>query len=316
MINVLCDRALLGAYAAGSPTVTARIARRAIREVRGTDSRRGARKRRTIELAAAVALVVGLASAVAAIPFTLWKRPAHVVAAPAPPAVVTPTATAAPPDGGAAALTPLKALLDVPAGASDVHAAYSNVAARWGKSYEGRGNAAPCEVVQGLALACLARRGTWSLLAQFDLPAVLEIAAPSGITHVLALTGIDGNRAAVVLGTRRAVVAVDEIQQEWHGSFVVLWKPPRMGIEPIGPGAAGSDVVWLRQRLTELNGTPRETLTTPPRVYDAQLAEGIMAFQRHHRLLPDGIAGAETLARLTSLLNPAAPSLRASGVRS
>jgi general secretion pathway protein A len=315
MINVLCDRALLGAYAERSPQVTARIARRAIREVFGADSRRGAQRRRTIERAAAVALVVALASALAAIPFTLWKRPAHVVAAPTPPAVVTPMPTAAPPAGGADGLTPLKALLDVPAGASDIHAAYSNVAARWGKSYDGRGNAAPCEVVQRLALACLARRGTWTLLAQFDLPAVLEIVAPSGITHALALTGIDGNRAAVVLGTRRAIVTVDEIQQEWHGSFVVLWKPPHAGIEPIGPGAEGSDVVWLRQRLAEVNGTPRETPTSP-RVYDAQLAEGIMAFQRHHRLLPDGIAGAETLARLTSLLNPGAPSLRASGVRS
>ena len=81
MINVLCDRALLGAYAGGSPQVTARIARRAIREVRGKDTRHRARKRRTIELAAAVALVVALTSAIAAIPFTLWKRPAHVVAA-------------------------------------------------------------------------------------------------------------------------------------------------------------------------------------------------------------------------------------------
>ena len=304
MINVLCDRALLGAYAARSPRVSSRIARRAIREVHGTHRPRRARWR-TRELAAAVALVVLLASAVVAVPLTtLWKRT---------PEIAAPPATAAVSRDDSAGLTPLKALLDLPA--SSVHAAYGTVAAGWGKSYDGRGDDLPCEVVQRLALSCLGRRGTWSLLAQFDLPAVLEVVAPSGITHFLAVTGVDRDRATVLVGPRRAVVSVDEIQKEWHGSFVVLWKPPRAGIEPIGPRTAGPDVVWLRQRLAQVNGTPTEALAGP-RVYDERLAESVMAFQRRHRLLADGIAGAETLAKLTSVVDPAAPSLRPPGGRS
>jgi murein L,D-transpeptidase YcbB/YkuD len=46
------------------------------------------------------------------------------------------------------------------------------------------------------------------------------------------------------------------------------------------------------------------------RAYDESLAARVTAFQRAHGLLDDGIAGEETLAKLTAMLDPAAPALR------
>ncbi len=49
------------------------------------------------------------------------------------------------------------------------------------------------------------------------------------------------------------------------------------------------------------------------RAYDESLAARVTAFQRTHGLLDDGIAGEETLAKLTAMLDPAAPALRRRG---
>jgi general secretion pathway protein A len=81
-------------------------------------------------------------------------------------------------------------------------------------------------------------------------------------------------------------------------------------MDSMGRGTSGADVVWLRQRLGALDRKPLPALG-PARTYDEPLAARVTAFQRAHGLVADGIAGEETLARLTALLDPTAPSLRA-----
>jgi general secretion pathway protein A len=146
------------------------------------------------------------------------------------------------------------------------------------------------------------------LVRQFDLPAVLELADASGTLRFFALTAVDGDAAIFEFGPRRETVPIAEVEREWHGSFVMLWKPPRVGIEAIGPGTAGADVLWLRQRLASLDGRPLPAVSDA-RIFDDTLAARVLAFQRAERLGPDGIAGFETLAKLSTLVDPAAPSL-------
>jgi peptidoglycan hydrolase-like protein with peptidoglycan-binding domain len=51
-------------------------------------------------------------------------------------------------------------------------------------------------------------------------------------------------------------------------------------------------------------------------VYDEPLAARVLAFQRAQRLTADGIAGAETLARLSVVADPSAPALARPGAGS
>jgi peptidoglycan hydrolase-like protein with peptidoglycan-binding domain len=70
---------------------------------------------------------------------------------------------------------------------------------------------------------------------------------------------------------------------------------------------AGRDIRWLRQRLGDLDGAPVGARL----VYDDDLKRRVVAFQQAHALTPDGIAGEETLLRLsTKAPGSAAPSLR------
>ena len=143
------------------------------------------------------------------------------------------------------------------------------------------------------------------------LPVVLEIGVTPDARRFLAVTAADEGQATVQLGSRAAIVPVDQIEREWRGSYVVFWRPPHSGMDSMGRGVSGADVVWLRQRLGALDGKPVPSLPAA-RVYDEPLAARVTAFQRSHGLVADGIAGEETLARLTALLDPAVPSLRRS----
>jgi general secretion pathway protein A len=205
----------------------------------------------------------------------------------------------------------LRTLIEDAALATDIDSAYAAIAARWGRPYERRPDQQPCDAVRRSGLDCIARRGTWNVVRRFDLPVVLEIASASGARHFLAVTSADDSRATVQLGSRAERMSIDQIERAWDGSFVALWRPPRIGMALIGRGVNGADVVWLRQRLDALDGQ-----TVPPRpsggAYDESLGARVIAFQRAHGLFPDGIAGEETLAKLTTVLDPAAPSLRRS----
>ena len=309
LINVVCDRALLGAYATHSQRVTGRIARRAAREVAGEiPGVRQRRRRRAAAVAAAGALILVTASAlVARAPLTLPTP--SLPGAPSPPtpvavAAVTAPAPPAPPKPS------LRTLLEHASAATDADSAYAAVGARWGRAYERRPAERPCDAVRRSGLDCLAHRGTWKLVRRFDLPVVLEIDSTSG-PRFLAVISADDNDATVQLGPRAETIPVDQIEREWDGRFVLLWKPPRGGMEPIGRGASGADVVWLRQRLGALDGQSVPARRSA-RMYDEALAARVAAFQRAQGLHEDGIAGEETLAKLTAVLDTTVPSLRRS----
>ena len=304
-INIVCDRALLGAYAARTRRVTAAIVRRAAQEVAGERSpdQLERRRRRRAIAAAVIGVTLAAASALAATgPIARWKRSVEAPGIPRASVAVVAAAAPAPPPR-----TSLKALLEEQGVGTDMDAAYASIVARWGGSYERRGDELPCNAVRRVGLECLVRRGTWNDVRQFDLPAVLEVPAASGMPKFVAVTAVAKDAATVELGLRRATVSLDAIDREWEGNFVVLWKPPRAGVGLLGPGTISADVVWLRQRLDALEGQVPSPRAAP--LYDRPLAARVVAFQRAQNLTPDGLAGAETMAKLSAVVDPAAPSL-------
>src|SRR5437899_3284962 len=70
------------------------------------------------------------------------------------------------------------------------------------------------------------------------------------------------------------------------------------GQVPLKPGMRGKDVVWLRQRLGEVEGDGTPARGDP--VYDEELKRRVIAFQQVESLTTDGIVGEETLVRLAA----------------
>ena len=302
LINTIADRALLGAYAGGRVQVEPAIVRRAAAEVLGP----GTRVRRWLPVAAA-AVLLAIAGAGAVLAMT---RPAWLTARPV--AVTTPVAETANAEAAAPRLSEpprpsLAEVLGAAPAAGDKTAAFQALYARWRVDYRGKSGDVACERAREAGLRCLFRIGTWSVVRHLDVPVILPLSAPGGDKRHAVLTRLTDDSATLEIGGRAVTLPLAEVERAWDGAFIALWRPPVSASEPMGPGARGKGVVWLRQRLAELDGDPRPGASE---VYDEALTRRVTAFQRAQHLAADGIAGEETLVRLATLARDAsAPSL-------
>src|SRR5215472_9308138 len=305
VINVICDRALLGAYSTDRHRVTARLVRRAAAEVFG---RGFAAYWLPWAAAAGVAAVLALVTA------TLWAvgpwspgatgavKPGAAPTRTASVSVALPAA-AAPPQ----APTLAQLLVTHPA-ETDTDSAFGKLFALWGAKYQPDGTD-PCTQATRAHLECLAARGSYGQLRLYNHPAILMLSDSGGSSHQVVLTGLDDERARIDLGgTQR--IGLGELSHYWLGDFVMLWRPAASPVKALSPGMRGAEVRWLRQSLEHLahveSGTPASD------VFDAQLTGLVREFQRQHQLSVDGIAGRETqIALAGAVAAPGVPLLSA-----
>ena len=293
LLNTICDRALLGAYATGQTRVKESVVRRAAREVLGP--RRSRRWVAAIAAAVLLVLVGGTIGLVAtgglrSLGARAFARAEKTV--PAPEALPPVVEERRPPE------PTLTAILDDPSLTADRASAFVNLYALWGLDARGVNADRGCEIGRAAGLRCLTRVGTWTVLRRLDLPAILELTTPDGRKHSVVLASLDGDRAALQIGERRVTLAASEVERFWDGPFVVIWKSPVTGPVPLQPGMLGRDVVWLRQRLGALDSQPITAKAN--QTYDEDLKRKVAVFQQGEALIPDGIAGEETLVRLAA----------------
>src|SRR6266850_219756 len=295
LLNTICDRALLGAYATGQTRVKETIVRRAAREVLGAR-----RNRRWVAATAAAVLLVVVGSTIAlmatgglrslgAWALSRGEKPDPPLETPLPAPMV---------DERRAPEPTLAAILDDPSLTADRASAFVNLYALWGLDARNVNADRGCELGRAAGLRCLARTGTWTVLRRLNLPAILELATPDGRKHHVVLASLDGDRATVEIGPRRVTLPAGEVERFWDGPFVMIWKSPVTGPMPLHPGMGGRDVAWLRQRLGALDGQPITAKAN--QTYDDELKRRVAVFQQGEALVPDGIAGEETLVRLVA----------------
>ena len=302
IMNVICDRALLGAYSRESRTVNKRLVRKAASEVSGQTAAPAVLKWLVPVFGAAGLVLAGsfLWSAFNApepsgmdetISIPLDDQPASTETDVA--ALVPAAAT-----DGEAALQPSR-LEQYFAEASDSDA-FAALLGLWGVEYDAaRGSA--CSQAEANGLRCFYQRGTWGTLLQLDRPVVLTLTDNDGIMHKMALVGLSDDAAELAFGGNSFSVSLDELSQFWLGQFVLIWRPANGNDQPIGPGMRSENVRWLRQSLAALDTGNQPTLGDSD-LFDDELELQLIAFQRRHRLEADGLAGQKTQIIINTLL--------------
>jgi general secretion pathway protein A len=297
LLNTICDRALLGAYATGQTRVKDAIVRRAAREVLGP------RKSRRWLVATATATVLLVAGGVFALyasgarpSLGGWPLPRVGTDGPVP---AGPSLAAVPVPGPRIEEPTLATILGDPTVTADRAGAITNLYALWNLDVRTRSGDPGCEVGRAAGLRCLFRTGTWNVLRRLDLPAILELSTPDGRRHHVVLTGLDGERATLRIDELRVTLPTVEVERFWDGAFLTVWKSPVAGPLPLQLGMRGRDIVWLREQFAAIDG--RTALATAGQTYDEELRRRVAAFQQVESLTPDGIAGEETLVRLAAM---------------
>ncbi|HEX5786723.1 MAG TPA: AAA family ATPase [Woeseiaceae bacterium] len=332
LINVICDRALLGAYGRESRRVSAPMVRRAAAEIAGTPWTAPGRRWLWPAGLAAVAAVVGVGA------FAVYEQQrgpeqqgvaaaesATVDPATLDPATVDPatadrtTADAASVDPAAGApepgQEPAVAALTEPAAEAvlaptldyelqmagdltDTSTALASLFGTWGLPPEAAPRDCAAAALEGYE--CVHQRGSWTSLRQYDRPAILTLTDSTGATHDVLLAAIDGTRAELSIGGVAVEHSIDEISDLWFGQFLLVWRPANGEVVALVPGLAHPNVAWLRQSLAAIDDSYRAEPLDSVR-YDAPLTERVRAFQRDHRLLVDGLAGRQTQMIVNSL---------------
>lgn len=345
-INLLCDRALLGAYAAGARQVNRAIVNRAAREVfdapASAAAARSARQAGLPRWALAGLGAVAGAAAVAAAGWGMGVWPAHrggpQVATTGPGAAVAqgaasspgakPPAAAAPaavlPASAAAASAPVAAAPAVPASSAAPSSAldqfmqaqpatdapaWQALASAWGAALPAGADA--CTTLPREGLRCYRnRRAGLNLVRQIDRPVLLAL-YPSEEAEApvsVLLRGLDGDNATLEGGGRSLRVPVAELAQVWRGEIATLWRAP-VGMPDRGEitdSPAGA--AWLDQRLASKAAGGSGPGSKP--VTPAQRQSRIHRFQLAQGVTPDGRAGPLTLMLLNRATGVNEPRLR------
>jgi general secretion pathway protein A len=315
LINIICDRALLGAYAQDKRRIEPGMVARAATEIRGrgTRARTVASWRWVTAAAFAAAVVVG---GMALAPEHLARRLGSRLLSAVSIAGWIPQTAGVPPrpgltPSGPAAAGPLPTLAQVladPAIRTDEASAFTALYARWGLDQSAAKGEQVCDGGRDDGLRCLARTGSWTKLRRYDLPAVLELESPTHGRHYALVTGFGGQTVSLEIGGRPVTVPLSEVDPLWEGVFILVWRPPTLTTAPIAPGMRAKDVEWLRDRLAAIDGVADGA--TDRRLYDSALKERVIGFQRSRVLAPDGLVGEETLAQLMVAANePGVPRL-------
>ncbi|HNP36831.1 MAG TPA: AAA family ATPase [Woeseiaceae bacterium] len=307
LINVICDRALLGAYGREARRVNRATVRRAAREISGhADVRPWLRWLAPTAITAGV-LVLGVgAFAVLQDPLHNFRgaaRPQAPVTIPvdnenAGPGPAT-SATTAPQAGTTATAsivaTPPEATLDeeliLASNMTDSESALADLLGFWG--VPDPASFRNCVDVVALGFECMAQRGSWNSLRQYNRPAILTLTDSQGDTHDAVLKAIDGDQAELTIAGVPVTHSIAEVSDLWFGQFLIVWKPANGVSDALGPGVQNANVRWLRDSLAEIEPRYRaEPLTSD--FYDAGLESKVRDFQRDHRLTVDGLAGRQT----------------------
>lgn len=286
-INLLCDRALLGAYVENQPQVTRQILRRAAEEVFAEEGKPAAG--RGLRWPHVAGGVLAGALVTAALAWHFMPRPSAVSAVPAL-AVSVPAASAA---------VPVPAPIRVP----DRNAVLRQLAALWGEQLPA-GDA--CQAGARAGLRCLQSRGGIAELRVLDTPAMLALRDGEGREQLALLTRLQGETAILMLDGKPQSLPLAQLAQRSDGSFTTFWRAPRSWRDEVPLGARGADVDWLAQRLAQQRGLPAPAANLP---LDAEMQGQLRAFQQSQNLRADGLAGPKTYIRLRQLGDNAEPRL-------
>lgn len=326
-INLLCDRALLGAYSAGRAVVDRATVDQAAREVfgHGSPSPAAGRPASRWRLGPAALLALGMVGTVGAVgAAAVWGlqqgRDGHIAAllapVPASPAASMPATPAA--SAGSRPGAERRASSTAPTASSvagsvpnfeplvrDQNEAWRELAALWALNLADSA-APPCEAVKAQQVQCFKSANTLAMIRQLGRPGLLTLHDDKGRAAYALLTALGPEGATLRVAGVSQTLPLKSLTQLWQGEFSTFWRAPAGYRGAVSAGQSGPVVDALAGQLAQAAG---ETPPPPKAVFDAALRSRLIAFQVAQGLQPDGVAGPTTFMQLNRALGVNEPRL-------
>jgi general secretion pathway protein A len=292
-INLLCGRALLGAWAQSLHRVDSGMVDKAAGEVFGvktTDSWMAVRSHAWPLLALSIAVAVS--------GYFLWSNGHRTRTEPMSHAVAPPTPLPAPLAVAPVPMEDVDALM--PSLSISLTSAWRALGPLWKLE---PGSDDPCQAAVRQQLVChRASELTFLLLRQLGRPGILTLQRGTSAPVYTVLTGLNDQAATLLLDGKVHRVTLASLTRVWQGDFATYWQPPP-GYTPDGPdGAASPALGELSSRLSILEGKPAQAGPVTPLALDGALKARVKAFQKGQGIKSDGHPGPMTYMQLEKAL--------------
>lgn len=302
-INLLCGRALLGAYAQGLAVVDKRTVVRAAAEVFGPDIKSTSAPDRKVEflsklsvvLMAFVLLGAGLwAWSNSALLTRYWRLSSSSEAV----QIASSESSASSSDLKSEKMLSASEFENLmQANQLSENQAWQALGLAWDLELDA---AQPCESASRQQTHCFSNEQTsLTLIRQLDRPGILTLIGPDQRSNYALLTGLDAQNATLVLSGASYKLPLAVLAKSWRGDYSTLRRAPSAsGENKVG---ARLNNAWLIAQLSQVAGidslaeiglTANLTQQTP------RLREAIQTFQVLQGLKSDGQVGALTLMQL------------------
>jgi len=309
-INLLCDRALLGAYASGKGVADRAIVDKAAAEVFGprakARSAAGMRLGRSAWMAlsgVAAAVLIGIvativiglqrapAAATAKLPGAALAPATSSAASAATRAVATSASGASASASGASFLTAAELPARFKALTRNEKDAWRELAPEWKLALD---EGDPCIAAARAQVQCFrAPSSSLALIRQLDRPGILMLRDDSDRPVYALLTGLTNDTATLRMAGVSQTVSLVSLATLWRGDFATFWRAPPGYAGKLVDAGAGPVAGWLAEQLAKLRGEH-----VPIATDEAAWKARVSAFQLAQGLKPDGLAGPTTFMQL------------------
>ncbi|MBC7601549.1 MAG: AAA family ATPase, partial [Ramlibacter sp.] len=321
-INLLCDRALLGAFANNKPDVDRATVDKAAAEVFDKPAATATPGLARMTVVLALGLIVGaglfavlsrLTQEPVAAPVVAMTKPMAKAAAPlappvaAPPAVIPASAPVVAATAAASAASAPVAAVAAPTAPpvlhSQIDAAWRELAKGW-NAQVGEGD--PCRALVREQLQCFTRNVGLPMIRELGRPGIIKLDATSGSPSYALLTAVSRDTATLSAAGTEQTVTLAALAARWQGDFATLWRAPP-GYTGLNIEARGATIDWIATKLAAID---KRAPPAGPRTLDNSLKTQLRAFQLSHGLEPDGQPGPMTFMQLNRAAGVDEPRLR------
>lgn len=326
LINLISDRALLGAYAEGEHELTSAHIRQAAKEVGGSKNSgpvpTGAGNKpglpRFLLLAASVLLAIISSFWV----YQQWSAPslaaeegdaptglAGTIQRENPPGNEPGPTTEIPEESPPVETPPEKPAFSFAGQALDVTSAFGELFRAWGLKYSAQESPVACDFARASGLGCLERQGSRRSLSFLDRPAMLMLQDDAGNRGYAVVRRLEDNQAEIALPDGPVEVPFSTLEPYWFGEYRVLWQRPEYETASPGESDAAGEELWIGVRMMELAEAHGESASESGRIKRMPAEQQVRWYQSLRGLTVDGIAGAMTIIQINNDLNAEVPRL-------
>ncbi|WP_343987549.1 ExeA family protein [Kangiella japonica] len=171
-----------------------------------------------------------------------------------------------------------------------------NLFALWGVSYYPYQSGEPCDYALNYNLNCDSGRADWAYIKQLNRPVNLKFSTETSGHFWGTLKEIDGDYLVLQFADNEVRVLPRRLNPLWQGEYQLFWKAPDGFNEHAKKGDSGATVRWLTDAIYSID----QVDISPADYFSQKVEDWLILFQMENGLVSDGILGKHSVIMINN----------------